>query len=210
MSISKHASAYNLHFPLDLYHSVPVAELISRDNVYFEIYVGLDEKMVGELQKHSLDDSDEELKVTSDRERFGIGSYVQWYEKGRVPFALVHSATRELAAISWFGPKALGRKPLKHLSETERLQDERELEVDDWHTVTYRSYKPFRGKGLMKEFVGFTLDEYAARYPGARFWEGVNSDNPASIALAEKLGFHIDKDVSDPDGKWLIMVRNAK
>ena len=210
MDITPSQTTETLLLPLDIYARVLVAAATSRKNESFEIYAGLDESLVAELKRLSTDDSDEALKITSDRKRFGEGLYEDWYKKGRVPFALVHASSDQLAALSWFGSKPLGRKPIRHLSELERLQDEQTMENDGWHTISYRSYPPFRGQGLMKSFVGFTLDLYESYYPGAKFWEGVDADNPASAALAEKLGFHINREVSDPDGKWLIMVRDAR
>lgn len=209
MDISKYADANIVQFPLPIYTSVPIARAVAKDKEVFEIVAGLDPRLVKALQEHSLDANDEALKVTSDRERFGEGSYEDWYKKGRVPFALVHSESGQLAALSWFGPKPLGRKPLKHLSEQERGQDERKLESGGWHTISYRSYPPFRGRGLMKSFVAFAMAEYASYYPGAKFWEGVDNANPASAALATSLGFRPEPSISDSDGKWVVMVKDS-
>lgn len=210
MDITPHQNPANLVLPLQLYAKTLIASAVSLDNENFEIYAGLDEKLAAELKERSLDESDEALKITSDRLRFGEGSYENWFRKGRVPFALVHKESGQLAALSWFGPKPLGRKPISHLNDQERRQDESALDSDNWHTVSYRSYPPFRGRGLMKSFVGFTLDIYESHYPGAKFWEGVDANNPASTALAEKLGFKVDTEASDINAKWLIMVRNAR
>jgi RimJ/RimL family protein N-acetyltransferase len=175
-----------------LYETNILATAENADGVRFNIVEGLSEKMAKELKKHSLDTTDTELQKTSDHERFGKGSYEEWYtSKERTLFALVHAETEELAALAWFGPKPFGRKSAKHLSSEERSQDERLLDSGAWHTIVYRSYAPFRGKGLMKDFVRFCTEKYLGRNPGGKLWAGIYSENPASIGLAKALGFTI-------------------
>lgn len=191
--------------PLPLYASVRVGSMTSRTGEEFSVVIGLDEKMVEELKERSLDLADTDLqKNTSDFKRFGEGSYEEWYSKRRVPFALIHKGTGALAALVWFGPKPLGRKSLKHLSASERAE-EHSLDADNWHTIVFRAYHPFRGQGLMKTFALATMDVYRGYFPGARIWAGIDATNAASIALAEKLGFHKDDAISDDT--WTGMVR---
>ncbi len=193
--------------PIPIYTSVRMGTMRSRDGEMFTMYAGLEIDQVAQLRAYSLDKSDEEIqKNTSDRQRFGEGSYEQWYAKGRVPFALVHDETGTLAAITWFGPKPLGRKSLKHLSVEERRQDERTLDSGDWHTVVYRAYGPYRGKGLMKAFVKFTMDAYRTAYPRSKIWAGIYAENPASLGLVEKLGFKMREDLSDATSHETVMV----
>lgn len=206
MEINKLSQVDSIHFPLPLYESVKIAET-ERNGEQFEITLGLTEELVRKLKERSLDDADEELKTTSDRKRFGGGSYEEWYKKDRVPFALVHVKTGALAAITWFGPKPLGRKSIKRLSDAERLEDEQKINSENWHTVSYRSYPPFRGKGLMKKFAGFTLDQYALLYPNTCFWIGTDIGNPASMKLGLALGFKPDQKISDLEKDWLVMVK---
>ena len=59
----------------------------------------------------------------------------------------------------------------------------------------------------MKKFAGFTLEYYAERFPNVRFWAGTDSKNPASMKLAEALGFKIDENASDPEEHWTVMVK---
>jgi RimJ/RimL family protein N-acetyltransferase len=184
--------------PIPIYSSVRIGSMRSRDGDMFTIYAGLELDQVAQLRAYSLDENDEEIqKNTSDRQRFGEGSYEKWYAKVRVPFALVHDSTGTLAAITWFGPKPLGRKSLKHLSAEERTQDERSLDAGDWHTIVYRAYGSYRGKGLMKAFVKFTMDAYRTVHPGSKIWAGIYAENPASRGLVEKLGFKMRADLSD-------------
>ena len=192
--------------PLPLYESIKIAEAENAGEL-FDIVLGLTKELVQKLKERAVDDSDEELKATSDRKRFGEGSYEEWYKKERVPFALVHQKTGALAALAWFGPKPLGRKSARRLSPKERLENEQALNAENWHTISYRSYPPFRGKGLMKKFAGFTLEYYAERFPNVRFWAGTDSKNPASMKLAEALGFKIDENASDPEEHWTVMVK---
>jgi RimJ/RimL family protein N-acetyltransferase len=193
--------------PLPIYTAIKVGDGVSRDDDLFALYVGLNKDMVAQLRARSLDENDAALQTTSDRERFGTGSYDDWYRKNRVPFGLVHEATGVLAAVAWFGPKPLGRKPLKRLSKTELSQDERALQADNWVTFTYRSYPPFRGKGLMTDFVGFALKTYGEHMPGVKYWGGIDAGNRASLALAEELGFTISEEASDRTKGWLVVTK---
>jgi RimJ/RimL family protein N-acetyltransferase len=189
---------------LALYEQVPLGTLAGKDGTPFAFVVGLDRALVDDLRAKSLDESDVALQqFTSDHARFGEGSYEKWYAKGRTPFALV-APSGALAACAFFGPKALGEKSLKHLSEAERA-----LPVPDageWHTLAFRSYAPFRGQGLMKPFVRAATAAYLARHPQARLWVAIQSDNVASRGLAEALGFVEDAAHSVPAEHHLVMV----
>lgn len=172
------------------------------------MYAGLDEDLVAQLKKYSLNTSDGELQKTSDLMRFGAGSYADWYaSKERTMFALVEEGSGTLAALAWFGPKPLGRKSMKHLSEEERARDERAMDSGAWHTIVYRSYPPFRGTGLMTSFLVYVMDVYLKCYPGSKLWAGIYADNPASIGFATKLGFKAVEEVSNKNANETILVR---
>jgi hypothetical protein len=193
-----------LAVPVPLYEAVLIGTAEQRGEL-FDIYLGLDRNMAEQVKKFSLDTTDTDLQEnTSDYKRFGTGSYEEWYGKSRVPFALVHHVSGALAALIWFGPKPYARKSLKHLSEAE-LKEENTVQGGDYHTVVYRAYLPFRGAGLMKGFANTVTDVYLKYFPKAILWAGINRKNPASVALAEKLGYKIDESVSDD--KWVAMVR---
>jgi RimJ/RimL family protein N-acetyltransferase len=190
--------------PLPLYEMHPLGSLQSKDGEDFNVLVGLDRGLAERLKEKSLDLSDAELQNnTSDLKRFGTGSYEEWYSKERTPYALV-SAEGKLAGLAWFGPKPLGRKSLRFLSE-EELQKENEQQKDEWHTIVYRAYAPYRGKGLMGRFVRMTMEDYRKRVPGAKLWAGVSTKNEASIALASKLGFRLREDLVDEAEQWAAM-----
>src|SRR3989344_6248158 len=191
-------------FPLPIYEARMLGELESNGET-FSICVGLGKPLVEQLREKSLDTSDTDLQEnTSDHQRFGEGSYEEWYAKDRTPFALVHKKTGALAALVWFGPKPLGRKSLKYLSE-EELQKESQQKEEEWHTLVYRSYLPFRGKGLMKEFVQFTINAYKTRYPEAKLWVGGRAAKMARGKIAEKLGFKRRDDLFDAEKNWAAM-----
>jgi RimJ/RimL family protein N-acetyltransferase len=200
--------AVDLTLPLPIYTAVHVADAISKANEGFAMYAGLDEKMIAEIRERSLDDTDEALKITSDRKRFGEGNYEDWYAKNRVPFALIHKQSGKLAAIAWYGPKPIGRKPVKELSADELTQNERDLDAGNWATFTYRSYPPFRGQGLMKDFVRFTMDTYTDHFPGIQLWGGLYADNTPSLALAHDLGFSVNEAASDHSKNWLVVTKS--
>lgn len=190
--------------PLPIFEMKELASLTSRDGEKFSIYIGANKEVVDQLRERSLDESDTEVQThTSDRERFGVSSYETWYSKTRTPFALLDS-NGVLAAFAWFGPKPLGRKSLKHLSKEEQEQELNQTE-DTWHTLVYRSYHPYRGKGLMTDFIRLAMDTYKTHYPHAKFWAGISMDNEGSIALASKLGFIRREELVDHEKHWLAM-----
>ncbi|MBI5645147.1 GNAT family N-acetyltransferase [Candidatus Kaiserbacteria bacterium] len=194
-----------IKLPLSICESERIGTLTSRDGEKFDVYVGLNKHYIAQLRERSLDDTDLDLqKNTSDKKRFGEGSYEDWYAKERTPFALVDSSDH-LAALMWFGPKPLGRKSLRFLS-TEELEKEGSQEKTEWHTIVYRAYNPFRGRGLMTPFARMVIDAYRTVYPHVKLWAGMSMDNPASIALATKLGFVMRDDLSDQKDRWCTMV----
>lgn len=193
------------YLPLALYECVPLATAESGEGKSFCITAGLDENLVAQLKKFSLDLGDTELQKTSDHMRFGEGSYAEWYSgKDRTLFALVEKETKALAAIAWFGPKPLGRKSMKHLSQEERAEDERLMDSGDWHTIVYRSYPPFRGKGLMTPFLTYVMDIYMKHYPNAKLWAGIYAENEASKAFATRLGFKVLEEATHGDETIMI------
>src|SRR3989344_1232157 len=191
--------------PLPLYTAIKIASMHDADNEEFEIFIGADRSIAEKVKARSLDDSDADLQSnTSDRKRFGGGSYEEWYSKNRTPFTLVHAAMGDLAAFVWFGPKPLGRKSIKYLSE-EELAKELQQKEEVWHTLVYRSYLPYRGKGLMGDFVRFAIKTYREKYPEAKLWVGGRADNAASLGLAERLGFKAREDLFDAEKNWKAM-----
>jgi RimJ/RimL family protein N-acetyltransferase len=203
----KHITHPDLELPPPIFTAKQVAQATAMSGQSFTIFVGWSKDIVADVKAHSLDQADTKLQVTSDRKRFGEGPYEAWYAKQRVPFALIDNATGGLAAIAWLGPKPLGRKSVKRLSAAESVQDERTLDAENWATIVYRSYKPFRGKGLMTDFVRFAMEYYLAKHPRTHFWAGLDTKNPASQALAEQLGFRVSEEASDREAHWLVMVR---
>ncbi|MBI5470685.1 GNAT family N-acetyltransferase [Candidatus Kaiserbacteria bacterium] len=204
MEIHTDKVAFPAQVPTPLYEAKLIGTAENKGE-QFDIFLGLDKSMVEKLKKLSLDPNDPELDAnTSDRKRFGEGSYEEWYAKKRVPFALVHKTTGQLAALTWFGPKPLGRKSLKYLSKEDQEKESAQTE-DTWHLISYRSYPPFRGTGIMKDFLRTTMETYLHYFPNARLWAGSSRSNPASIALSERLGLTIDESASDPE--WVAMVK---
>lgn len=191
--------------PLPLFSFSIIGEMSGKTGDVFDVVIGLSKEHVGQLKQYSLDMSDVDLQEnTSDYARFGEGSYEEWYDKNRTPFALIHKKTNTLAALIWLGPKPLGRKSLKHLSPEERAEDERTMDSGNWHTIVFRAYNPYRGQGLMKEFARKVIEIYTHYYPEARIWAGINAKNTASIALSEKIGLRKDESVSDEN--WTTMI----
>ena len=174
--------------PLPIWSSIHLADAIGRDGEEFSVFVGLEKKYVEQLKQLSLDESDVDLqKYTGDKERFGLGSFEDWYRKNRTPFALFHKQSDALAALVWFGPSPL-------------FSDE-----NYWQTAAWRSYRPFRGKGIMRNFTQFAMEIYRKSFPDAKFWIALKRDNKGSAQLAVNLDFEVLEEASD-DVK-VVMVR---
>ncbi len=208
MEITPKSNLEPFSLPLLIYNTVVIGEATSKEGKQFSIFIGLDKNMATQLKALSLDESDVELqKNTSDLKRFGEGSYEDWYKKNRTPFALFDNATNTLAAIIWFGSKPLGRKSLKHLSSEQLAEDETKLNSENWHTISYRSYPGFRGKGLMKDFGSFAIGVYIRKFPNIKLWTSTNEENTAGTAYASALGFKLNEEASDRKNNWLVMIK---
>lgn len=171
--------ASSIKLPLPIFTSVPVARLVDDSGEQYAILAGVPEEIAQELRARSLDATDEALQSnTRDRERFGPdGSYEAWYEKGRFPLVLLN-ATNQLAAIAWYG-----RSPVP----TDSAQP-----IDtagEWDTAGYRAYGTFRGRGLMRPFIRFTLELHGDLFPGKKVWIETNADNTAGRRVFEGAGF---------------------
>lgn len=177
----------NLILPLPIYSNIYIADVISKEGEKFLVFIGLDKNHALQLKNYSLNLDDIELqKNTADLRRFGIESYENWYKKNRTPFALIHESTNTLAAIIWFGP--------------ESLFDDK----NNWHTVAWRSYAPFRGKGIMKDFSSFTMDFYLKYFPNICLWLSVKKENTGSQNLASYLGFKISEEKSNNNSLFMV------
>ncbi len=164
--------------PLPIFASRELGTIAGKDGTTFILRVGLDQRMVAELKAKSLDESDVELQNnTSDRKRFGEGSYEEWYARDRVPFVLTDTAGH-LAALAWFGPTDLPHDSERPVEES----------AGEWDTAGFRSYEPYRGKGVMRPFIEAAWNFYHERI-SRRLWIETNAGNIAAMKLYEKLGF---------------------
>ncbi|MFA6520539.1 MAG: hypothetical protein WCT44_02960 [Candidatus Paceibacterota bacterium] len=188
--------------PLPIFSSIHIADAICQRGEEYDVFVGLGKEYVEQLKQLSLDESDVDLQnSTGDRNRFGVGSYEDWYKKGRTPFCLVHKQTDALAAVIWIGPKPLGIKSQKF------GKDEKYKTQNEWHTISWRSYPVFRGRGMMKNFTKFVMDTYRMKFPNMKLWAGMDDRNTAMFKLSSELGFEADESSSDLANNWLVMVK---
>jgi hypothetical protein len=200
MKIIPRENLPDLSLPLPIYTSVTIADAICKRGEEFDVIVGLGHDHVEQLKKLSLDETDEELHAnTGDKERFGAGSYEAWYKKNRTIFALIHKQTDSLAALIWFGPKRFGEKSIKFGNKGSNEPEA------TWHTVSVRSYPGFRGRGMMKNFLGFSMKFYKRFFINIKFWAGMDSRNPAVIRLLTDSGFAVNHENSDLISNWLVM-----
>ena len=100
---------------------------------------------------------------------------------------MIHNSTNSLAALVWFGPELLKK------------------ESGNWHTVAWRSYPSFRGRGLMKEFTKFAMDIYTKNVPDMKFWISVKKDNLGSIRLGKFLGFLKSEKISSSNISFIMI-----
>ena len=206
MKITLKKDLPDFSLPLSIFNSIHIADGIGKDGEEFDIFIGLKKKYIEQLKNRSLDKSDDEIQNnTGDRERFGNGSYEEWYEKNRTPFCLIHKRTDTLAALVWLGPKILGKKSIKFGEETKK--DEEYLMEKNWHTISCRSYSPFRGKGLMKNFTQLAIDFYKKQFPNALFWAGMDNRNKGIIRLMSNLEFEVNEKNSELSENWLVMTK---
>jgi hypothetical protein len=202
MKIFPKTTLQDFSLPLPLFSSIHIADAICKRGEEFDVFIGLEKKYAEQLKQLSADESDVDLQgYTGDRRRFVEKTYEHWYKKNRTPFALVHKQTDALAAIIWFGPKSLGRK-----SDKFGIADEHKVE-SEWHTISFRSYPDFRGRGMMKNFSKFVIDMYKQHFPGVMFWTGTDNRNSVFIKLISDLGFEVDEASSDLSEHWLVMVK---
>lgn len=200
MKIIPRENVPDLSLPLPIYTSVIIADAICKQGEEFDVVVGLGTEYVEQLKNLSLDDTDLELQAnTGDKERFGTGSYEEWYKKNRTIFALIHKQTNALAALIWFGPKRFGEKSIKF---GKSASNEPEA---TWHTVSVRSYPGFRGRGMMKNFLEFSMTFYKRFFIHIKFWAGMDARNPAVIKLLTGSGFVENEENSDLVANWLVM-----
>ena len=199
--IHKH-DAPEFSLPLPLHASIHLADAVLKDGEEFDLFVGITKKYADQLKKLSLDERDADLQnFTGDKKRFGEGSYEAWYKKNRTPFILIDKRTDELAAIIWFGPKPLGAKSRK-------FGEEKEYENQNkYHTVSFRTYPVFRGRGIMKNFSSFVMEIYKKHFPNSIFWTGTDNRNNIFIKFISALGFWPDQKHSALAENWLVMVK---
>ncbi len=133
--------------------------------------------------------------------RFGIGSYDDWYKKNRTIFTLIHKQTDALAALIWLGPKPLGKK-FPRTGKEEKYEA-----ADDWHTVSWRSYPGFRGRGMMKNFTKFVMDTYREKFPKMKLWFITEDVNKAMQKLGSELGFEKEEAMSELVPGSIVMIK---
>jgi hypothetical protein len=190
--------------PLPIFTTVFLSTIDGRNGTSFSLNAGMSEEHAKQLKAFSLDETDGAIQNnTSDKKRFGEGSYEEWYVKDRTPFSVVNTETNELAALVWFGPKPIGVKSTKHLTEAEQ-REVLNTNTDNGHTIAYRAYNPYRGVGIMKKAVLAATEAYIQVFPEAKLWAIVDESNEASVGLSKALGYVIN---SDSEGGFVVMVR---
>ena len=191
-------------FPIAIYQSMPIGDIDGRDGTHFILYAGMSKEHAAQLKVFSMDDTDVDLQNnTSDRKRFGEGSYEGWYAHNRTPFSVVDTATNKLAALIWFGPKAIGTKSMRNLSD-DAQENVMDADTGTEHTIAYRSYPPYRGAGIMKKAVNEATEAYQAVFPEAVIWAIIDEKNESSMGFAGALGYEVQGESEDG---FVVMVR---
>lgn len=161
-----------------LYERALIGTLVMPDGAHLSIYLGADEGAARQLKEHALGSDEELVQNTKDRARFGEGSYESWYAKGRCPFSLVDDGGN-LAAFIWFG------------AENPPPECGQDIESDVWDTIAFRSYPPYRGRGIMTPLARFIIETHERLVPGRRLWLTAKTDNLPALGLYGKLGFQV-------------------
>ncbi|KND47304.1 MAG: hypothetical protein AB199_02655 [Parcubacteria bacterium C7867-004] len=185
------AIALDASLPLDLYEEKPIGTMNMPDGRKLHAVLGLSKTHAEKLKERSLDEQDQDLqRNTSDRERFGLGSYEDWYAKGRYPFALIDE-NDNLAALVWLGhvPNPLPSDVGSSL----------------WDTIAFRAYPPYRGQGIMSPFSRFVLRTYEVMAPGRSIWLATDQSNESGIALYTKLGF-VDRGHAERESRRILVL----
>lgn len=183
--------------PPPIFSSTFVAWLACPGLDRLSVQYGLDTHAVSKLRDKSLNRDDVELaNNTSDKRRFGDGSYERWYAKSRYPFVLTDQ-DHELAGLIWFGPEPVPNG----------VQLDQGALVQEWDTIAFRSYPPYRGKGIMTAFSLMLLKLHKTMRPGRGLWLETRPHNKAGIALYRKLGFSA---VGEDAQKNIVMVLDSR
>lgn len=184
---------YQFPKEMPLFATARIAGFENGGHVY-AITLGFSEDVAQSLIAHAKDESDDALRAfTGDAERFAsLDSYANWYRKDRTAFALIEEKTEALAACIWFGEK---EPPVAVPQQEGRT----------YHTASFRSYPPYRGKGLMKPFARFVLDTYQKQFGDVCIWLSTSEDNTVALGLYHALGF---KEYARKDGKMLMVLQD--
>lgn len=179
MEITPKPEQPSLTFPLPLFESAILADASVPNLGSFSITVGTDKAAVEQFKNRSCDQSDTDLmRFTSDYTRICTESYETWYQKGRVPFALLNSRG-VLAGIVWFGKKDFPELAQGHAPASAA-----------WNTFAIRTYPPFRGQGLAFPFADFCITMFRELTSDHDpIWLETNEENVAGTKLYKKLGF---------------------
>jgi hypothetical protein len=106
-------------------------------------------------------------------------NFVDLQAENQTAFSMVHKQTNALAAVILFAPEKL------------MMSDE------NWHRLAWRSYTPFRRRGLTANFLKYAIEIYIKNFPFAKIWTRIPLDRPAKIKLLEELGFEAKSDIAE-------------
>lgn len=181
--------------PPRLYEEVLVGSVHVDGGERYKVVAGLSGAHVDELCTKSRDTNDLDLfRFTQDVERFSSHeAYVSWYEKERYVWALIGDAG-DIAALAWVGKKEIPNDAGIVRHEKDTL----------WVTGGFRSYRPYRGIGIMTPFMEAVLQEARNLFPGSVLWVETNVDNSAGRRVFEKVGF-LPIGVREKNGRLLMV-----
>lgn len=143
---------------------------------HYALYRELSHQSATQLIAFSQDDTDTVLhQNTRDATRFTKEHLHTWLAKERCMYTLMDGDI--LAAVIWHGP---AQPPSTNSTD---------FSSRECDTIAFRSYKPYRGLGLMHPFAQLVLCSYLGTRPHNTLWLEVDKNNLQAIELYKKLSF---------------------
>lgn len=180
---------------------------LARTESDLAFYYGLDASMAEALTARSADKEGDPglFRYVDDGDAFSSPEACLAWAGGKDVFVCT-TGTGGLAALVWLTPKPL---PIT-LPEGESLA---EVAPEAWDAMSFRSYPPYRGRGIMQPFGSEVVAWHDAYRSGRALWLQVDAEFTPAQVLYTELGFRPVGDLyttyRDEERRKLIMVHDG-